>query len=106
VERTLTAVELEMMNLTGDGNGIDLVTMPQEWRERVPTAELLPARRLLAQSDRGRAGTVAGLFAAIEAKMDRASQQDGARELARRSKTAGRLQACDGARAARPIQPR
>ena len=28
----LTAAELEMMNLTGDGNGIDLVTMPQSIR--------------------------------------------------------------------------
>ena len=26
------------MNLTGDGNGIDMVTMPQALRERVPTA--------------------------------------------------------------------
>ena len=26
----LTAAELEMMNLTGDGNGIDMVTMPAE----------------------------------------------------------------------------
>jgi hypothetical protein len=34
----LTAAELEMMNLTGDGNGFDMVTMPAEWRDRVPTA--------------------------------------------------------------------
>jgi len=34
----LTAAELEMMNLTGDGNGFDMVTMPQEFRQRVPTA--------------------------------------------------------------------
>ena len=26
------------MNLTGDGNGFDMVTMPQTLRERVPTA--------------------------------------------------------------------
>ena len=37
---TLTAAELEMMNLTGDGNGIDMIMMPQAWRERVPTANL------------------------------------------------------------------
>ena len=35
---TLTAAELEMMNLTGDGNGYDMITMPREWRGRVPTA--------------------------------------------------------------------
>jgi hypothetical protein len=33
----LTAAELEMMNLTGDGNGLDMVTMPQDWRIQVPT---------------------------------------------------------------------
>ncbi len=35
---TLTAAELEMMNLTGDGNGFDMITMPRAWRDRVPTA--------------------------------------------------------------------
>src|SRR5215510_4491488 len=34
----LTAAELELMNLTGDGNGFDMVTMPQALRARVPTA--------------------------------------------------------------------
>ena len=48
----LTAAELEMMNFTGDGNGFDLVTMPQELREHGADLEFLPARRLRAQSDR------------------------------------------------------
>ncbi len=34
----LTAAELEMMNLTGDGTGLDMVTMPQALREQVPTS--------------------------------------------------------------------
>ncbi len=34
----LSAAELEMMNLTGDGNGFDIVTMPPEMREQVPTS--------------------------------------------------------------------
>ena len=34
----LTAAELEMMNLTGDGNGFDMVLMPLDWRSQVPTA--------------------------------------------------------------------
>ena len=41
---TLTAAELEMMNLTGDGNGYDMITMPREWRARVPTANFLAWR--------------------------------------------------------------
>jgi hypothetical protein len=34
----LTAAELEMMNLTGDGNGLDMVMMPPALRQLVPTA--------------------------------------------------------------------
>ena len=45
-KRPLTAAELELMNFTGDGNGFDLVTMPQEMREQGADLELLPARRL------------------------------------------------------------
>src|SRR5262245_25755771 len=37
--RPLTAAELEMMNLTGDGTGLDMVTMPQAMREQVPRSE-------------------------------------------------------------------
>ncbi|MGQ0686333.1 hypothetical protein, partial [Bradyrhizobium sp.] len=36
--RPLSAAELEMMNLTGDGTGLDMVTMPLAMREQVPTA--------------------------------------------------------------------
>ena len=36
--RALTAAELEMMNLTGDSTGLDMVTMPQAMREQVPTS--------------------------------------------------------------------
>jgi hypothetical protein len=42
----LTAAELEMMNLTGDGTGFDMVTMPEDLRRKNPDVELLPARRL------------------------------------------------------------
>jgi hypothetical protein len=27
-----------MMNLTGDGNGFDMITIPRAWRDQVPTA--------------------------------------------------------------------
>jgi hypothetical protein len=82
VTRTLTAAELEMMNFTGDGNGIDMVTMPQEWREKIPTSNFFQRGGYERNPIAKRTATVAGLFAAIDAKMDRASQQDGARELA------------------------
>ena len=78
----LTAAELELMNFTGDGNGIDLVTMPQELREKVPTSNFFQRGGYERNPIARRTGTVAALFAAIETKMDRASQLPGAKELA------------------------
>jgi hypothetical protein len=82
VTRPLTAVELQMMNFTGDGSGIDMVLMPQSMRERVPTANFFQRGGYERNPIARRTGTVAALFAAIEAKMDRASKAQGARDLA------------------------
>ena len=78
----LTAAELELMNFTGDGNGFDLVTMPQELREQVPTANFFQRGGYERNPIARRTGTVAALVTAIETKMDRASQSQGAKELA------------------------
>ena len=78
----LTAAELEMMNLTGDGNGIDLVTMPQSLRERVPTSNFFQRGGYERNGIARRTGTVAALYAEMNGIMDRASQQPGAKELA------------------------
>jgi len=77
----LTAAELELMNFTGDGNGIDMVMMPHELRERVPTANFFQRGGYERNPIARRAGTVANLFAAIETKMDSASQAQGAKDL-------------------------
>ncbi len=78
----LTAAELELMNFTGDGNGFDLVTMPQELREKVPTSNFFQRGGYERNPIARRTGTAAALFTAIETKMDRASQSQGAKELA------------------------
>ena len=78
----LTAAELELMNFTGDGNGFDLVTMPQEMRDKVPTSNFFQRGGYERNPIARRTGTVAALFAAIETKMDHASQAQGAKELA------------------------
>ena len=78
----LTAAELEMMNFTGDGNGFDLVSMPQELREKVPTSNFFLRGGYERNPIARRTGLVAALFEAIETKMDRASQSQGAKELA------------------------
>ena len=80
--RPLTAAELELMNFTGDGNGFDLVTMPQELRDKVPTSNFFQRGGYERNPIARRTGTVAALFASIETKMDRASQSQGAKELA------------------------
>jgi hypothetical protein len=71
-----------MMNLTGDGNGIDIVTMPPALRARVPTANFFQQQGYERNPIARRTGVVAALFAAIDTKMDQASQLQGAKELA------------------------
>jgi hypothetical protein len=78
----LTAAELELMNLTGDGNGFDMVTMAQEFRQRVPTANFFQQMGYERNPIAKRTGVVAALFASIDAKMDQASQLPGAKDLA------------------------
>ena len=79
---SLTAVELEMMNLTGDGNGLDMVSMPSALRDQVPTANFFQPAGYRGNSIAIRNNTVAKLFAAIDAKMDSESKLPGARDMA------------------------
>ncbi|MGB2595163.1 MAG: hypothetical protein WBC87_09615 [Pseudolabrys sp.] len=78
----LTAAELELMNLTGDGNGFDMVTMPQALRARVPTANFFQQQGYERNPVARRTGVVANLMADIESKMSRGAQAQGARDLA------------------------
>jgi hypothetical protein len=78
----LTAAELEMMNLTGDGNGLDMVLMPPALRAQVPTSNFFQQNGYERNPIARRTGVVAALFASIEAKMDQASQLPGAKDLA------------------------
>ena len=47
----LTAAELEMMNFTGDGNGIDMVMMPPQLRQKVPTSNFFQQTGYRTQPD-------------------------------------------------------
>ena len=79
---TLTPAELELMNLTGDGNGIDLVTMPQDMRKVVPTANFFQPGGYARNPVARRTGTVAKLFAELEGEMARNQNTPGAQDLA------------------------
>jgi hypothetical protein len=78
----LTAAELELMNLTGDGNGFDMVTMPQALRAHVPTSNFFQQQGYERNPVARRTGVVANLIADIESKMSRGAQAQGARDLA------------------------
>ena len=82
VVRTLSAAELEMMNLTGDGNGFDMVTMPLPWRDKVPTANFFQPSGYADNPVAQRNNVVAKLLAATNGRMDEESRKPGAEELA------------------------
>jgi hypothetical protein len=80
--RPLSAAELEMMNLTGDGTGLDMVTMPLAMREQVPTSNFFQRGGYERNPVAIRHNTVAKLLAITDSRMDSNSNLPGARELA------------------------
>jgi len=80
--RALTAAELEMMNLTGDSTGLDMVTMPQAMREQVPTSNFFQRSGYERNPVAIRHNTVAKLLDVTDSRMDSNSHLPGARELA------------------------
>jgi len=78
----LTAAELEMMNLTGDGNGLEIVMMSQAMRNQVPTANFFQQAGYGRNPVAIRNNVVAKLIAATDAKMDKEDKLQGARDLA------------------------
>ena len=82
ITAALTAAELEMMNLTGDGNGFDMVTMPLPWRDKVPTSNFFQPSGYADNPVVQRNNVVSSLLAATNAQMDAESKKSGAKELA------------------------
>jgi hypothetical protein len=80
--RALTAAELEMMNLTGDSTGLDMVTMPLAMREQVPTSNFFQRSGYERNPVAIRHNTVAKLLAVTDARMDSNSNLPGAKQLA------------------------
>ena len=78
----LSAPELELMNLTGDGNGFDMVTMPADMRIRVPTANFFQQVGYERNPVARRTVVVSGLIAEIAGKMANEANSPGAKELA------------------------
>jgi len=80
--KMLSAAELEMMNLTGDGNGFDMIVMPLAWRDQVPTANFFQRHGYADNPVAQRNNVVGKLIAATDARMDEEVKKPGAKELA------------------------
>jgi hypothetical protein len=78
----LTAAELEMMNLTGDGSGFDMISIPTPVRPQVPTSNFFQRGGYERNPVAIRNNNVASLLTATDAKMDKEAQLQGARDLA------------------------
>lgn len=78
----LSASELELMNLTGDSTGLDMVMMPADFRTRVPTANFFQQNGYERNPVARRTGVVARLIAYMENQMARGAQAPGAKDLA------------------------
>lgn len=83
ITHTLSGAELEMLNLTGDGNGLDVITMPHMYRDRVPTANFFVRKGYERNPIARRNATAGQLLQAIADIMQTNMQKDGAQELYR-----------------------
>jgi hypothetical protein len=80
-DTTLAAVELEMMNLTGDGNGFDMIAMPLDWQTLVPTANFFQPDGCVRNPVAQRNNVASKLLAATDAQMDQEVKKQGAKDL-------------------------
>ena len=80
--RALTAAELEMMNLTGDGTGLDMVTMPQACASRCRPRISSSAQVTSAIPWRAATTPWPNCWPSQKARMDSNSLLPGAKELA------------------------
>ncbi len=80
--RDLTAAELEMLNLTGDGTGFDMVTMPINIRKIVPTSNFFQRTGYERNPVASENNVVAKLLEATNSKMDDEMKLQGAQDLA------------------------
>jgi len=80
--RPLSAAELEMLNLTGDGNGYDMIIMTDAMREQVPTSNFFQRNGYERNPVASQHNTVAKLIARTDAIMDGEVGAQGAKDLA------------------------
>jgi hypothetical protein len=70
-----------MLNLTGDGNGFDMISLPQSMRVKVPTANFFQQDGYERNSVARKNNTVAELLTATDRKMDYHVALDGGQQM-------------------------
>ena len=65
----------------GDGSGYDVISMPEEMRPKVPTANMFQRGGYERNSIVRKFNTVASLLSATDAKMDTQTDLPGAKEM-------------------------
>jgi hypothetical protein len=78
------------MNLTGDGNGFDMVQMPRDMRQKVPTSNFFHQHGYERNPVAIHNNTVAKLLAATDAKMIKEAKLQGAQDMAAAFDAVGR----------------
>jgi len=81
IKHTVSGAELEMLNLTGDGNGLDMISMPQAFRAQVPTANFFQRKGYERNPVARHYNTVARLLDETRNKMLKNMEKDGAQAL-------------------------
>ncbi|AQS41493.1 MAG: Hypothetical protein BHV28_07940 [Candidatus Tokpelaia hoelldobleri] len=81
IKRTVSGAELEMLNLTGDGNGLDMISMPAAFRAQVPTANFFQRTGYERNPVARRHNTVARLLDETRSKMLKNMEKEGAQAL-------------------------
>jgi hypothetical protein len=79
--QSLSAVELEMMNLTGDGNGFDMISMTADMQIAAPTSNFFERTGYEANPIAIENNVVAKLITATNLKMDEESKLQGAVDM-------------------------
>jgi hypothetical protein len=93
LDKPLSAAELEMMNLTGDGNGFDMVTIPKEMRDKIPTSNFFERGGYERNPVASRNNVVSALMAATDRRMDSQLSLDGAKAMAAMADEVARVKA-------------
>lgn len=81
INAPLSAAELEMMNLMGDGSGLDILLLTREMREKVPTSNFFQRGGYERNPIVSKYNVASALIAVTNTRMDTLAAMPGAKEM-------------------------